>query len=313
MVKPLVLRSLAPTNAVGVGDPPVSVRAVGRVVEQSDDAAAEAAVARAFPTLTEQERSAAIGSWRRDPEAAAPRPTWGQVLSLVPAIGGGALVLASGLAFLAAVLLAMIAEAASDRGGASLLTPGLLWGGGSLFIGAGLLLRAPWARRWVALLAVVAAVGSFLLAPRVALLIAPTGLGVALLLLPVCGRWFTAEGRAAAGALPLRPYAAAVGVLAVVGWVALAVVPRFREVFSSMGVTLPFGTRLLFDVSGFLRDWALVVPLLAALAPLPLLRLPARLERPAIQAVGVALLATVGSIGGWLFLPIWRLQQALGQ
>ncbi len=307
-------RPLPPTGAPGLGDPPVSLRAIGRRVERAGEAGAPELLRRDLPTLSEQEREEGLRGWLADPEAATPRPTWGQALSLVPAVAGGALLsvqgLIAGAGFVLLLILAAFGFPLRDQSAVAFLL-------GSMIVATafalGLHRFAPWAARLTGALGAIAAAGSMFAAPIdlgfVALL--PTAAGLALLLHPACGRWFTPEGSAAAQALPLAPYRTAVAAAGALLWVAVLIVPAFQKMFAETGLALPAGTKVLLSITRLMRDWAFLMPPLIAIAPLPLLRLPARLERPADLAASLAFVACLGSIGGWLLLPVIDLLQKL--
>lgn len=312
-------RPLAPTGAPGLGDPPVAVRAIGRLVERVGEERAPAAVARAYPTLSEAERAAALEAWRVDPEAASPRATWGQALSLALPLGAGAALAADGLLTIGFLILHLVAGESDDptnlRAPLALLVAILALVPSVL--GFALLRLRPWAGRWTALLAALVAVPLAAAAGQgrgvaAALAIAPILLVlVAVVLHPACRRWFTPDGRAAASALPHGPYALAVGATALAGWMLIVLVPKFADVFASLGVALPLPTQVLLSLANHLARWWFTLPALVLLAPLPLLRLPARLERVCAQAAVLGAVVVFGSMVGWILLPIWQLQQAL--
>ena len=87
----------------------------------------------------------------------------------------------------------------------------------------------------------------------------------------------------------------------------------FRDIFASMGVSLPGITRLVLALSErLLHDWIWFVPLCLALPP-PLLFLPRRPARFAAWGVRIAgALLWAGSAWG-LVIPIVEMQKALAQ
>ena len=98
----------------------------------------------------------------------------------------------------------------------------------------------------------------------------------------------------------------------------LVVTPAYKETFQSMGVTLPFVTRVLLDVSDWIRAyWFLSAPLLLAGLVASCVPFRVMVDRRAAGIIYLALgVASVVLSGlAWLAhqLPIWELRRALGQ
>jgi hypothetical protein len=135
-----------------------------------------------------------------------------------------------------------------------------------------------------------------------------------LLMLTAAGRWTTVDGRAAARAVPTRPFVQVVAWGWLIVLVLLAFVPAFARMFREVGVTLGFGTAAVVDLTDLLTSYPflqLLIPPALCATSLFLLRLDPRYERPATWGVGVAGFAALGSIIGWLVLPMIELIQKL--
>lgn len=303
-------RPLAPTGALAVGDPPVAVREIARAIEGKEQAAE--AAARAFPRLDEAERAAALEQLRIDPGAATPTPTWGQALSLVPIVGAAAVLLVVALAGAAwAVLVAASAMVLGDPH----VDPAVFGSVGLLSVlagavGAGLSRFSRWALRAYVALGVL---GLGLTAQTGSLAGGLLALGAAVVFLPAVARWFGPEGRAAGAAVVVRPYRVAVTAVGALAGMLVGVVPAFRDVFNSMGVVLPAQTQAWLELAGFLEAWSitLLLPLIALVGPLPLLRLEPQHERSAALAANLVFAVALVSVVGALALPIYTLLQSL--
>ncbi len=299
------LRPLAPTGALGVGDPPVAAHAVVSVERRRDEDAL-AAARRAFPHLSADEVQAALAQRALDPAPLTPRPGWADALWLALPLGAGMQLLAcAATAVLGLVSLVGASHAqddgvsgASDGALALLLVAGLF-----VVAGVGLLRLEPWARLGGALLGAALVARAALGEGDATAYVGAMGLGwVALIASPI-GRWTTTDGRAARGAVATRPFLQA----ALWSWVVLGalvlIVPAFHRMFREVGVTLPPLTEVTLRASSLLVDWQALLPPLHLLASLPLLRLQRRHERPASLAIDVLGVAVLGTLLGALALP----------
>lgn len=261
-----------------------------------------------------------------EPSAAPPPPSWRDALAAAVPLS-----LAASLATPAPALLlsggAMLVTTSSTERPEGLVT---LWVVALAVALAGwppavgLLLRRPWARP----VALALASGNFVLASLgvwasvvrrepardlTASVVAGLVLAHALLLLtrPAAG-WFSDARDRQAAPTGAPGYACGVGWALVLAWGVGVIVPRFREIFASMGVELPWITAGVLGVSdAALRAPFLLYPL-AILAPLPLLYVPAprRVTLALANLVG-ALVVSVAAAS--IYLPIAALQEALRQ
>lgn len=315
---PSLLRPLAPSGAPGVGDPPVSAHAVVSVPRRHGEDAA-AAAKRAFPWLSAEQVGAAVAQEALDPAPLTPRLTVGQALSLGLVLGMGMLFNAMGVIGLANIgwllLMSSVMERPDDASPLLSLPMALVGFVGAalyLFVGVELRRLQRWARYGAAALTALLSVVPALLGHE-----APNGFGIAtclcaqLLMLTVVGRWTTDEGRAAARAVPTRPFVQVVAWGWLIVTALLAFVPAFHRLFREVGVALPVTTELVLSLAFFLADFQVFVPPLLLALSIPLLRLPPRYERSATWGAGVVGFAALGSIIGWLLLPVLQLIQKL--
>lgn len=315
----MLLRPLAPTGALGVGDPPVSAHAVVSAPRRRGEEAT-AAAQRAFPWLSAEQVGAALAQAELDPAPLTPRLTPGQALSLGLVLGMGMLFNAMGVVGLAGVgwLLLMsnfverpdIAAALPDAPMVVVMFVGAV---AYFFVGVELRRLQRWARFGGALLAGLLCVVPVLLGHDET----PNGFTVAtclcaqLLMLSAAGRWTTDEGRAAARAAPTQAYVQVVAWAWLIVVALLAFVPAFHRMFKEVGLTLPYGTIAVLNLADLVASYQLLVPPALLALSLPLLRLRSRHERPATWAAAVAGFAALGSIMGWLLLPVIELLQKL--
>ena len=142
------------------------------------------------------------------------------------------------------------------------------------------------------------------------LLLVTFGVAGALFTAPVRA-WFTVEGRAAAGAVPTRPYVAAVAFTNLLVALFVFVVPAFQKMFKEVGVNLPVFTEVLLSAADFCQSYPWLARPALLLAPVALLRLSPRHERPAFQAAVLLGLFLLASTAGALLLPLVELFQKL--
>lgn len=316
------LRPLAPTGAPGVGDPPVSAHAVVEVRRRTGEDAA-AAARRAFPWLSQAQVEAALAQQALDPAPLTPRVTRGQALSLGVALGTGMLLNATGVigllgiawTVLMANLLELSAERARQLPGEKLLVFMFVGATACVVVGTELLRLQPWARYGAAALAfALVGVPAALAGEPPSAVAGGTFLCAQLAILGAVGRWTTPDGRAAARAVPTRPFVQVVAWGWLLATALLAFVPAFARLFKEVGVALGFGTTAILDVADVMTSYPplqLLIPPVLLATSIPLLRLAPRHERPASWAVGVVGFAALGSIIGWLVLPVLELFEKL--
>lgn len=189
----------------------------------------------------------------------------------------------------------------------------------------GLLLLRPWGR-WLALAvagANFALVASGLWATTLrresvhdmtAPVFAGLVLGHALLLVtrPV-GAWLDGSRRLRDAGPGAPAYACAVGWALLLAWIVAVIVPRFREIFASMGVELPWVTQAVLEAADSVERAPFLLYPLAVLAPVPLLRVSAGARAKALALVNLVGVLGVTIVVLAIHLPIAALQRALGR